>query len=61
MDGEGDGGVVGGVRVWDGGRGFPQSRPKQREGRRGGRGVIEPIVEGAMTHELKIQIGRAHV
>ena len=55
MDGEGDGGVVGGIGVWGGGRGFPQSRPKQREGRRGGRGIIEPIVEATMTHELKVQ------
>ena len=55
MDGEDDGGVVGGVGVWDRGRGFPQSRPKRREGRRGGWRVIEPIAEKAMTHELKVQ------
>ena len=55
MDGEGNGGVVGGVGVWDGGRGFPRSRPEQREGRRGGGRIIEPIAEGATTHELKVQ------
>ena len=54
VDREGDGGVVGGVRVWDGGRGFPQSRPEWREGRRGGGRIIEPIAEEAMTHELKV-------
>ena len=32
VDGEGNGGVVGGVGVWDGGRGFPQSRPKRGGG-----------------------------
>ena len=52
---EGDGGVVGGVGVWDGGRGFPQSRPERREGRRGGGRIIEPIAEGATTHKLKVQ------
>ena len=33
----------------------PQSRPKRREGRRGERGIIEPIAETTTTHGLKVQ------
>ena len=46
---------MGGVGVWDGGRGFPQSRPKRRERRGSGGEIIEPITEMTTTHKLKVQ------